>query len=163
MILADLLNVSITLIFGAQVIVCLLLLGIILMQRPKNEGLGAAFGGDLANEITGAHTTTVLQKGTVYLGSLFMIFSFALALLIVHRSDISQSSLSQAPVATQASTQKETAPATPTEQAPKPLSNEAALKILEAQAPPLSPTPATPLVPAVPATPEAPTAPVSGQ
>lgn len=94
MIIAGLLDIGINLLFAVQVVVCLLLLGIILMQRPKQEGLGAAFGAALTDQAFGARTTDVLQKGTVYLGSMFMIFSFVLALLIVHRSELEKSTLS---------------------------------------------------------------------
>jgi preprotein translocase subunit SecG len=51
---------------------------VILMQRPKNEGLGAAFGGGLTDNLFGAQTTTVLTKFTVWMGGIF----FALTLLI---------------------------------------------------------------------------------
>ncbi|NBX30023.1 preprotein translocase subunit SecG [bacterium] len=60
------------------VIICLLMILTILMQRPKSEGLGAAFGGGLTDNLFGAQTTTVLTKFTVWLGGLF----FALTLLI---------------------------------------------------------------------------------
>lgn len=52
------------------------------MQRPKQEGLGAAFGGGVTDQVFGARTTNVLQKGTVYLGSMFFILSLTLAILI---------------------------------------------------------------------------------
>ena len=76
------LNISINLILVVFVIVCLLMTLLILMQRPKQEGLGAAFGGGVTDQVFGARTTNVLQKGTVYLGSLFFILSLALAVLI---------------------------------------------------------------------------------
>ncbi len=63
---------------GLLIIVCLFMILAILMQRPKNEGLGAAFGGGLTDNLFGAQTTTVLTKFTVWLG----IFFFALTLLI---------------------------------------------------------------------------------
>lgn len=76
------LSISINLILVVFVIVCLLMTLLILMQRPKQEGLGAAFGGGVTDQVFGARTTNVLQKGTVYLGSLFFILSLALAVLI---------------------------------------------------------------------------------
>jgi preprotein translocase subunit SecG len=63
---------------GLLVVVCLFMILAILMQRPKSEGLGAAFGGGLTDNLFGAQTTTVLTKFTVWLGGLF----FALTLLI---------------------------------------------------------------------------------
>ena len=76
------LSISINLILVIFVIVCFLMILIILMQRPKQEGLGAAFGGGVTDQVFGARTTNVLQRGTVYLGSLFFILSLALAVLI---------------------------------------------------------------------------------
>ena len=48
--LADSLNISIQLLFAVLVIVSLLLLGVVLMQRPKQEGLGAAFGAAITDQ-----------------------------------------------------------------------------------------------------------------
>lgn len=93
MIIADLLQISINLIFVATIVVCILLLGIVLMQRPKQEGLGAAFGAALTDQAFGARTTDVLQKGTVYLGSLFMILCFVFSLLLVYQHSSTKSTL----------------------------------------------------------------------
>ena len=76
------LDLSITLVVIAHVVVSLLLILVILMQRPKQEGLGAAFGSGMTDAAWGARTTDVLQKGTVYLGSLFFLFSLVLAILM---------------------------------------------------------------------------------
>lgn len=80
------LDISINLLLIVFVIVCLLMSLLILMQRPKQEGLGAAFGGGVTDQVFGARTTNVLQKGTVYLGSLFFILSLSLAILIGKQS-----------------------------------------------------------------------------
>ena len=82
---ADWLNISINLLLVIHVIVCLLLALVVLMQRPKQEGLGAAFGGGLTDQAFGAQTTNVLQKGTVYLGTLFFVVTLVLAILIGKR------------------------------------------------------------------------------
>ena len=78
----DWLSISINLLLVIFVIVCLLMTLLILMQRPKQEGLGAAFGGGVTDQVFGARTTNVLQRGTVYLGSLFFVLSLTLAVLI---------------------------------------------------------------------------------
>ena len=78
----DWLSISINLLLVIFVIVCLLMTLLILMQRPKQEGLGAAFGGGVTDQVFGARTTNGLQRGTVYLGSLFFLISLALAVLI---------------------------------------------------------------------------------
>lgn len=78
----DWLSISINLLLVIFVIVCLLMTLLVLMQRPKQEGLGAAFGGGVTDQVFGARTTNVLQRGTVYLGSLFFLLSLTLAVLI---------------------------------------------------------------------------------
>lgn len=82
----DWLSISINLLLVIFVIVCLLMTLLILMQRPKQEGLGAAFGGGVTDQVFGASTTNVLQRGTVYLGSLFFLLSITLAVLIGHKN-----------------------------------------------------------------------------
>lgn len=78
----DWLSISINVLLVVFVIVCLLMTLLILMQRPKQEGLGAAFGGGVTDQVFGARTTNVLQKGTVWLGSLFFLLSLTLAVLV---------------------------------------------------------------------------------
>ena len=65
------------------VIICLLMIITILMQRPKSEGLGAAFGGGLTDNLFGAQTTTVLTKFTVWLGGLFFLLTLLISVLQV--------------------------------------------------------------------------------
>lgn len=69
-----------------HVAVCLLLCLVVLMQRPKQEGLGAAFGGGMTDQAFGARTTDVLQKGTVYLASLLFIVTLILSILVGTKS-----------------------------------------------------------------------------
>lgn len=69
-----------------HVVVCLLLCLTVLMQRPKQEGLGAAFGGGMTDQAFGARTTDVLQKGTVYLASLLFIVTLVLSILVGTKS-----------------------------------------------------------------------------
>lgn len=78
----DWLTISIDLLIGVFVLVCLIMSLIILMQRPKNEGLGAAFGSGTTDQLFGARTTNVLQRGTVYLATLFFVIALALSILI---------------------------------------------------------------------------------
>ena len=66
-----------------QILVCLLLILVVMMQRPKQEGLGAAFGGDTMDSLTGAHATDFLQKGTAMLGTLLFVLTFLLSILVI--------------------------------------------------------------------------------
>lgn len=81
-ILAAFLDIGINLLFVAVVLITLLLLVVILMQRPKQEGLGAAFGAALTDQAFGARTTDVLKKATVYLGTAFMVCVLLLTILM---------------------------------------------------------------------------------
>jgi protein translocase SecG subunit len=59
---------------------------VVLMQRPKNEGLGAAFGSGMTENIFGAQTATVLTKATVYLGCIFFGVTLLLTVLTARQS-----------------------------------------------------------------------------
>jgi preprotein translocase subunit SecG len=106
------LNISITLVVIAHIVVSLLLILVILMQRPKQEGLGAAFGSGMTDAAWGAQTTDVLRKGTVYLGILFFVFSLVLAILMGKRNAIEGKNFaSDGGSATNAPTEAPAAPA----------------------------------------------------
>ena len=69
------------------VVVALLMVFVILMQRPKSEGLGAAFGGGVTENLFGAQTTNVLTKATGWLAGLFFLLTFALSILYARQSN----------------------------------------------------------------------------
>ena len=71
---------------GIFVLVAALMVFVILMQRPKSEGLGAAFGGGVTENIFGAQTTNVLVKFTTWLAGIFFALTFGLSVLNAHRS-----------------------------------------------------------------------------
>ncbi|MCC7519282.1 MAG: preprotein translocase subunit SecG [Verrucomicrobiae bacterium] len=64
-----------------HVIVSVLLVLIILMQRPKSEGLGTAFGGGVTDSLFGSSAGNVLTKITTWLGIIFFLTTISLALL----------------------------------------------------------------------------------
>ncbi len=75
-------SILINLLLAIFVIDAFLLILIVLMQRPKSEGLGAAFGGGMTENLFGAQTTNVLANFTRWLGGIF--FSLALLLSILY-------------------------------------------------------------------------------
>jgi len=79
-------SIVINILIAFHVLVCVLMVGVVLMQRPKNEGLGAAFGGGMTENIFGAQTTHVLQKFTVWLGIVFFCITLTLAILYARRT-----------------------------------------------------------------------------
>lgn len=138
----DWLSISINLLLVVFFIVCLLMTLLILMQRPKQEGLGAAFGGGVTDQVFGARTTNVLQRGTVYLGSLFFLISLTLAILIGHQNKKTSMLTPKAPAAEAKAAEPAEAPA------------EAQPKSLLEELPPTETAPAG--QPAAPAEPSAP-------
>lgn len=68
-----------------HVIICLLLVAAVLMQLPRSEGLGAAFGGGMTENLFGAQTTHVLTRFTVWLGIGFFVVTLLLAMAYAHQ------------------------------------------------------------------------------
>ena len=158
-VLATWLDISINLLLFAFVCICFLMSVIILMQRPKNEGLGAAFGSGTTDQLFGARTTNVLQKATVYLATLFFVITLALAVMIGKQNAANRKSLvaevvPPAPAVTEAAAPAEI----------KPLEPEAVTPAVEIPASPAetpapveaTPAPAEPATPADSTTPEKP-------
>ena len=85
-------NILINVILAIDMVVAVLMTLVILMQRPKSEGLGAAFGGGVTENIIGAQTTNVLTKFTGWLAGIFFVLTFVLGILYAQRSS-SDSSL----------------------------------------------------------------------
>jgi preprotein translocase subunit SecG len=92
------------------VLVAALMVLVILMQRPKSEGLGAAFGGGVTENIFGAQTTNVLVKFTTWLAGIFFALTFALSVLYAHQSTAS-SAFRRELMKTQGAPQNSPAPA----------------------------------------------------
>jgi preprotein translocase subunit SecG len=80
-------TILINILLGVYVFIALLMVLVILMQRPKSEGLGAAFGGGVTENIFGAQTTNVLTKITAWLATLFFLLTFVLSILYAHKGN----------------------------------------------------------------------------
>jgi preprotein translocase subunit SecG len=59
----------------------LALIGLILLQKSKSEGLGTAFGGGGNDSLFGARAGNVLTKATVGIGILFLVNTLILGML----------------------------------------------------------------------------------
>jgi len=103
-----------------HVLVCLLMVFVVLMQRPRSEGLGAAFGGGVTENIFGAQTTNVLAKFTTWLALAFFAITLLLSIITAKSSSGNtaiQKELLSAPVPV-ASPQAAASPAAATEAMP---------------------------------------------
>jgi preprotein translocase subunit SecG len=103
-------NLLINLCLVLFVLIAALMVLIILMQRPKSEGLGAAFGAGVTENIFGAQTTNVLVKFTTWLAGIFFALTFALSVLYAHHSTAS-SAFRRELMKTQSAPQTSPAPA----------------------------------------------------
>ena len=72
-------SILIGILYVVEVVVCLLLAGIVLLQKPKEGGLGGVIGGGMAEAALGADAGNVLIKGTIILGAVFLLNTLALA------------------------------------------------------------------------------------
>ncbi|MDZ4816055.1 MAG: preprotein translocase subunit SecG [Verrucomicrobiota bacterium] len=79
-------NILINILLGVNLIVCILMIVIILMQRSKSDGVGAAFGGGAMDATFGSDTGNVLSSATVWLAGTFFALTLTLSLLFAHRS-----------------------------------------------------------------------------
>src|SRR5260370_40863269 len=69
-------NLLINLLLAVYVLVPLLMVLVILMQRPKSEGLGAAFAAGVTENIFGAQTTHLLVKFLAWPAGDFFALTF---------------------------------------------------------------------------------------
>jgi preprotein translocase subunit SecG len=98
-------------------LVCLLMMLVILMQRPKSEGLGAAFGAGVTENIFGAQTTNVLVKFTAWLAGIFFALTLALSILNAHKGT-ADTAFRRELMKSQAAPQTSPAPATAPQTSP---------------------------------------------
>jgi preprotein translocase subunit SecG len=61
------------------VLVCAFMILLVLMQRSKQEGIGAAFGSETTQSVFGAQTSDVLSKLTVYCAVIFFALTLTLS------------------------------------------------------------------------------------
>jgi preprotein translocase subunit SecG len=127
----------------ALFLVCILVVLVILMQRPSaNAGMGAALGGGAAETVFGGESANVLSKMTTTLTVILFVLSFGLYLGFVAREKPSVKALdaaaTAAPAAPAAAAAAPAAPAPVTTQVAKPQSTPA-------------PAASTPVKPAAPA------------
>lgn len=78
-----------TLVVILHVVVCLILVGVVLLQTGKGADMGAAFGGSSQTIFGSRGATTFLSKLTVSAAVIFMVTSLTLSVLSRERSSVS--------------------------------------------------------------------------
>ncbi len=135
----------------ALFLVCILVVLVILMQRPSaNAGMGSALGGGAAETVFGGESANVLSKMTTTLTVILFVLSLGLYLGFVAREKPAPKALdakATAPVAAPAATAPIAAPAAPASAATPAAPASAAAKPQSTPAPAAT-TPAKPAAPA---------------
>lgn len=67
------------LLYVVEVVICLLLGLVVMIQKPKEGGLGGAFGSGALADTLGAEAGNVLIKATAILGTVFLVNTMILA------------------------------------------------------------------------------------
>jgi len=62
-----------------EVVCAFLPIGVILLQKPRSQGAGMAFGAGVGESLFGAQTGNVLTRTTVVLGIIFLVNALILA------------------------------------------------------------------------------------
>ena len=152
-------NILIGFLYVLEVAVCLLLALVVMLQKPKEGGLGGVIGGGMAEAAFCADAGNVLIKVTIWLGAIFLINTLVLARLTstIHTKTIMNDVATPAPIQQQL-------PDLPAANIPAPPPVPAPAAPAPAPAPaakPAAPVPASAPAakPAAPAAPKAPAAP----
>ena len=74
-------SIILPILIGLHVLVCVFMILVVLMQRPRSEGLGSAFGGGLTDNVFGSQTTNVLARFTTWMGIAFFAITLLLSIL----------------------------------------------------------------------------------
>jgi preprotein translocase subunit SecG len=74
-------SIFIGFLYVVEVIVCLLLVLVVMLQKPKEGGLGGAISGGMLEASLGADAGNVLVRTTIVLGTVFLINTLVLARL----------------------------------------------------------------------------------
>ena len=106
--------------YVVEVVVCLLLALVVMLQKPKEGGLGGAIGGGMLEASLGADAGNVLIKTTAVLGAIFLINTLVLARLTstVHSRSL-MAREAEAPAAQEAPALPDVAPELPAAPAPE--------------------------------------------
>ena len=153
-------SIFIMFLYVVEVIVCLLLALVVMLQKPKEGGLGGAIGGGMLEASLGADAGNVLIKTTAILGAIFLLNTLVLARLTSTVHSHSLMAREAEPVAEQAPALPTAAPELPAPAAaPAAAPKAPELPKAPAAAPKAPKAPEAPKAPAVPAKPAVPAAP----
>ena len=82
-------SIIITLLYVVEVLVCLMLALVVMLQKPKEGGLGGLAGASSMEAALGADAGNILIKTTAVLGAVFLLNTLLLARLTATKHDSS--------------------------------------------------------------------------
>jgi len=138
-------SVLIGILTAIHVLVALALIGLVLMQKSQDQGVGAAFGGGVTDTVFGAGTTTALVRMTIWCACIMLGTTLLLAILHSRHggsTSLMQRAIQTAPVNSAPASQPLTLPAAQTENPAAPAASQP--PALPTEAPKEAPAPSTP-------------------
>lgn len=138
-------SLLLTLLTGVLILVSLFLILVVLMQKSKDGGIGAALGGGAAEAAFGADTSNVLSKSTIYASILFFVLAFILYLGRIYEQKHVNAAAGSALPTIAAPAVPASAPTTSTAPATTaaPAANSNAVTVPATATPPATPAPET--------------------
>ena len=79
-------SILLCLLYIVEIGVALMLALVVMLQKPKEGGLGGAIGGGMLESTLGADAGNVLIKATSILGGIFLANTLLLAVVLSHRN-----------------------------------------------------------------------------
>ena len=70
-----------------EIVTCLLLVAVILLQQSKSQGMGLAFGGGMSESLFGSRAGNILTKTTIVLAVIFLANTTFLGILYTTKSE----------------------------------------------------------------------------
>ena len=147
-------NILIGILTFVHVIVALFVIGLVLMQKSSEQGVGAAFGGGVTETVFGAGTTTALVRMTIWCACALLATTLLLAVLHSHRGksgslmhrSIATTPMAPAPQSANPFASQPSTPASPVTTPSAPATGSQT-PTEQPTAPPASPSTATPKTP----------------
>ena len=152
-------SIILSILVAVHVLVCALMILVVLMQRPRSEGLGSAFGGGITDNVFGSQTTNVLARFTTWMGIAFFSITLLLSILTAKANSgktAVQKKLLSEPIPAAVSTPAPTLQSTPEATPATPTASAAPVADSAQAAPQATPEAENAILPPAPAaTPEA--------
>ncbi len=96
-----------------HLLVAALMVVLVLMQKSKDQGVGAAFGGGMTDTMFGAGTTSALVRMTIWCACIFLAGSLILSVLHAKRNSSRSGSLLEKVIEGQPAAPASSVPALP--------------------------------------------------